>query len=335
MVYVNFEVVLAMEVPTPGWLRSLATCCEGNASALFVTLAGVGVVLLGDRGLLLRRALFLLVLGYLWQTIWPGDILHYYAFYLAIGAAALGLRARWLWILAVASALGWLGLAQVLDYGAGWRWIDLSYPDFWTVKGQLRNLIFNGWHPLLPWLAFIFTGMAFAKSELHRPERRGGVLLACGVLYGLALLASAFLSSIPDTRPGLDPLERWYAAPEAIWGTASLPPGPLYILSAASTSVAVITFSLALTEREAIARWTRPLRHAGQLALTLYLGHVLVLYFLVHPQLEAHAEAPLELAAVSSALFGGAAIIGSHLWRRRFRRGPLEGAMRALTRRRA
>ena len=56
---------------------------------------------------------------------------------------------------------------------------------------------------------------------------------------------------------------------------------------------------------------------------------------LLREVLEAHAEAPLELAAVSSALFGGAAIIGSHLWRRRFRRGPLEGAMRALTRRRA
>ena len=328
MVFVNYEVVLARSASEPGWLRTLAGMFEGNASALFVTLAGGGIVLLGRRVVVLRRALLLLVFGYIWQVMWPGDILHYYAFYLTGGALCLGLRPGWLWLLAAAAVGGFVWAFTVFDYGLGWNWTSLSYPEFWTARGQLRNLLFNGWHPLLPWLAFLFAGMALARWGVERPGRRRvalGVSLAC---YATALGLSAVLSAYPDTRPGIEQLQHWYRAPAAIWGTSSLPPGPLYVLSAGSAAVFVLAACLELCDRPRIARWCAPLARAGQFALSFYLLHVLLLYFVVVPLAGSFSVSPLVVAFVATVAFGLLAVIGANSWPGR--RGPCEWLMRKL-----
>lgn len=350
MVYVNFEVVLAGGVDEPRWLRNVASAFEGNASATFVMLAGMGIVLLGRHGVILRRALLLLVVGYLWQLLWPGDILHYYAFYLSVGAVFLATRVRWLWLLAAVSVGGWMAMFQFVDYGAGWRWMDLSYPEFWSPLGQVRNLAFNGWHPLLPWLAFLFGGMALAKWGLAEVRQRRVALLSSAVAYAAAFFASQQLSTLPDERPLWTQLSRWYGAPEAFWGMDSIPPGPLYVLSAGAASVFLIAACFELTASPTIARWTRPLARCGQLALTFYLAHVLFLFFAVAPLGEWLAEAEvssaasdpaslaltganddsLVFAAVFSAIFGVLAMLFASLWLRRFKRGPLEWLMRRL-----
>lgn len=334
MVYVNFEVVLAMGVPTPEILRQIATAFEGNASALFVTLAGIGMVLLRDRVILLRRALFLLVVGYLWQVIWPGDILHYYAFYLAVGVCVLPLRARWLWLLSIVVTFTWLLLAHYFNYGTGWQWMTLEYVDFWTLEGQFRNLFFNGWHPLFPWLAFLFVGMAFAKSDITTRKKRCWVLLTSVAVYAGAYFASAALSKIPDERPIGQQVARWFLAPDEIWGMTSLPPGPLYVISAAAVAIFIIVLCLEITSVKFLARCTKTLCYTGQLALTIYLAHVLVLYFVVYPMKESYSGSSLDLAAKASVAFGLGALIFSHLWRMKFSKGPLEWVMRKFTSRR-
>lgn len=331
MVFVNFEVVLALGADEPAWLRAVATAFEGNASAIFVTLAGVGIVLLGRRAVIVKRALLLLAVGYLWQVMWEGDILHYYAFYLAAGALLLGARARWLWLAAAASVGVFVALFHWLDYGAGWRWLTLSYPEFWTWKGQLRNLVFNGWHPLFPWLAFLFVGMAVAKWRIHEPARRRLALAASAAAYGGSWAASSWLTRLPDDRPGLAQLVQWYESPEHFWGMSSIPPGPLYVVSAAAAAIFVIALCLELTARPAIARLARPLERCGQLALTFYLAHVLVLFFVVEPLFAGGETPPLEVAAWSALGFAAGAIACATLWRRRFARGPLEALMRRLS----
>ena len=67
---------MAFGASKPAWLRTIASAFSGNASALFVTLAGVGIVLLGRRDVILKRALLLLFVGYAWSVLWSGDILH-------------------------------------------------------------------------------------------------------------------------------------------------------------------------------------------------------------------------------------------------------------------
>ena len=81
MVIVNFTVVMGAEAGDPAWLRRLVSSLEGRAAAVFVTLAGVGMSLMSrraretghagdlrsERVSLLKRALFLFVIGILYQ----------------------------------------------------------------------------------------------------------------------------------------------------------------------------------------------------------------------------------------------------------------------------
>jgi uncharacterized membrane protein YeiB len=328
MVYVNYEVALASGVDTPRWLRGLASLLEGRAAALFVILAGIGFTLLDNRRVLLRRSLFLLVVGYLWQLVWPGDILHFYAFFLLAGALCLRLEPRWLFLLALASAGVFVALFFTLDYGAGWNWITLEYPAFWTLAGQVRNLFFNGWHPLFPWTAFVFLGMALGRLTLHAKNRRRIVCAIALAVFAAAETASYFLSRIEDRRSFLEQLSKWFQAPDAIFGTASIPPMPLYLLSAAGTAVALICLTLEAADRPWARRAVTPLVSCGQLALTLYVAHVLVgLYDADKP----HGPAALQIAALRALFFGLGALLLCHLWRMRFRYGPLEWLMRKVS----
>ena len=64
---------------------------QGRASATFVVLAGIGLGLSSFKkesqtvNTIVKRSIFLLILGLLNMTIFEGDILHYYAFYFLFG----------------------------------------------------------------------------------------------------------------------------------------------------------------------------------------------------------------------------------------------------------
>ena len=104
--------------------------------------------------MLLRRAVFLFVLGLINMTVFDADILHFYAVYFVVGAAFLTAPTRALWL----GSVGVVALAvlavMIFNYDLGWDWETLTYTDLWTLPGFLRNLFFNGWHPVLPWAAF-------------------------------------------------------------------------------------------------------------------------------------------------------------------------------------
>lgn len=316
MVFVNYEVVLASGVSSPGWLKVLADAFEGRASALFVVLAGIGITMLDCRSVIWKRGLFLLVVGYSWHPLWGGDILHYYAFYLFIGGAALGLNARALLGLTLASVVGFVVLFKTLDYGAGWNWFTLEHMDFWTAGGQVRNLVFNGWHPLLPWLGFLFLGMALGRWGIVEAHHRRAAMGISLFGWGIAAWGASFF-------PGLLNL----------YGLSSIPPGPFYMLSAGSSAVFVITVCLEITSNDLVAKWTQPLAWCGQLALTFYVAHIFVGLFDEATFAEnVPRNERLSVAFERAAFFGVGAILFASLWRQRFRHGPLESLLRRFSR---
>ena len=77
MVVVNFKIVMGAEKTGPDWLANLVGLLDGRAAATFVVLAGAGLSLLSqkgrtladrdllvqDRNTLLKRALFLFIVG--------------------------------------------------------------------------------------------------------------------------------------------------------------------------------------------------------------------------------------------------------------------------------
>ena len=92
----------------------------------------------------------------------------------------------------------------------------------------------------------------------------------------------------------------------------------------------VIGLAAWLTPRLGAA--ARPLIATGQLALTLYVAHV-VIGMGVLEVLGLMGAGTLGQSLAASLVFYAAAIAFAVLWRRRFERGPLEALFRASTRR--
>lgn len=325
MVLVNFRVVLAPWAEPSGW-RALPQLLEGRAAATFVVLAGIGLGLAGVRAersaaTTLRRALFLFALGLLNALVFQADILHFYAFYFALGAFCLRLRGRSLIALAAATVVVAEVLLVVLDYERGWNWLTLHYTDFWTPAGFVRHVFFNGWHPVFPWFAFLLIGIAVSRLDLGRRATALRLLAGGAVLAGLAEVTSSFLRARVDLG---DP-----ELVDALFGTTPIPPTPFYVL--AGTGVALATVGACLLLAPVLARWRvlPMLAAAGRQTLTLYLAHIL-LGMGTMEALGMVGTRTTGTAVVATVVFCGIALPLAYLGSLRFRRGPVEGLMRRI-----
>lgn len=324
MVLVNFKIVMGADDDgsMPG---QLVGALEGRAAASFVVLAGIGLGLATTRSgawntipVTLKRAVFLLVVGLLNTLIFDADILHYYAFYFLFGALCLSVSSRWLVGLILLLNLGFVGMMMVFDYDAGWNWDTLSYVDFWTPSGFVRNLIFNGWHPVVPWMSFLLFGLLLSRLELASKTVQiqliafglGGVVLA--ELSSFVLIAS--LGPIDPELPQL-------------LSTAPVPPTPLYILAGMGTASFAIGGCLmipALFRRHDLLRFVVP---AGRQTLTLYIAHI----FIGMGALELFGLAggqSIGTVVLAGLVFSLAALVYAFIWSRMFDRGPIEALMR-------
>lgn len=340
MVVVNFKIVMGAEQNGPAWLVGLVGLLSGRAAATFVVLAGVGVSLISsqarlsadegrlrrDRTVLLRRALFLFVVGLLYAPVWPADILHFYGLYMAAAALLLTASSRRLWALSGALVLGTTVMVICLDYNQGWDWETLDYSGFWSPRGMVRHLFFNGFHPVIPWLGFLLVGMVLGRQDMaNAAVRRRVFFLGAGVAIAAEAGSRLLLSSLPKNS-GVSGEE----SIAALFGTGPMPAMPLYMLAAGGTACAVIAAMVALGLRHGQAGWLRPLVATGQLALSLYVAHVI----LGMGTLEAMGRLEnqtLPFALLAAAVFCSAGVLFAHLWRRRFDRGPVEAVMRRLT----
>ncbi len=340
MVVVNFKIAMGAAKAGHHWLLDLAGLLEGRAAATFVVLAGVGLsllsrsarqsgdtaVLAGHRRALLRRALFLFAIGLLYTPLWPADILHFYGVYITIGALLLATPSRRLTWLAGACTSTFVVLLLVLDYEQGWDWQTLDYSDLWTAEGMVRHLFFNGFHPVFPWTAFLLVGMVIGRLDLRDVDLRRRLFL---LGLGIAVLAESLSRLlIRGLSAGADPTDAEEI--RALFGTAPMPPMPLYVMAGAGGAMAVIAACIALTERFGDAPWLRPLIATGQLALTLYVAHVVIGMGTLEALGRLENQSPA-FAVGSALVFCLAAIVFAHLWRRRFRRGPLEWLMRRMS----
>ncbi|MFT5144117.1 MAG: hypothetical protein ACI84D_002749 [Thalassolituus oleivorans] len=340
MVVVNFKIVMGAEHDGPNWLVSMVGLLDGRAAATFVVLAGAGLSLLSqkgrtlgdherlsqDRRTLLKRALFLFVVGLLYTPIWPADILHFYGIYIAAAAFLLAASERQLWAGSALLVLAFVVAFFALEYDQGWDWQTLEYAGFWSPSGMIRHLFYNGFHPVLPWLAFLLVGMVLGRQDMRdRALRRR--IFAWGV--GVALTAEGLSWLLVRTlSPGASMAD--LEAIVAIFGTEPMPPMPLYMLAGAGTACAVIAASIALGERYDSAVWLRPFVATGQLALTLYVAHV-VLGMGTLDAIGRLENQTLPFALLASIVFCAVGVVFAHLWRSRFKRGPLEAIMRVLT----
>ncbi len=331
MVIVNFTIVMGAEggegsVGGEGIASLLSGALEGRAAATFVVLAGVGLGLSNQRSVVqtisitLTRALFLLVLGLLNMLIFDADILHYYAFYFLFGALLLSSTTRTLIAIIFSLNIAFVVMIFILDYDAGWEWETYTYYGFWTAQGFIRNLFFNGWHPVIPWLGFLLFGLIVSRLELS--ERRiqnrliGFGAVAMLSAEGLSMLIEPLLSGI-DAQ--LSPLAT----------TSPIPPMPLYTLAGMGASSVVIGSCLRFSELFRRCGLLVLVSPAGRQTLTLYIAHIVIGMGTLEA-LGMLGNQSAEAALIASFVFCTTAVIYAQLWARLFKRGPIEALMRRL-----
>lgn len=302
-----------------GWLYALP---HGRAAIGFMLLAGIGVSLLararngwlnGAPARLAWRSAWLLPLGLWLQTLGISAlvILPVYAalFLLAIPIVRLPDRP----LLGIAVGLAAIGpfaaLALEIHTPAvvGARRLALGDP----AGDILLGLALEGPYPLITWAAPFLLGVWLGRRDLRRTASRWWCVLGGGLVAGAALgLAAALRAGLgePDYLLGWDHL--LLAEPHSQM--------PLWLWSA--TGIAVAVTGLCLFAADLAGRWLWPLVALGQLALTFYVGHLLILAW--WPELRAAASPGEAVPVVLVFTLGGMAIATA--WRWIFRRGPLE-----------
>ncbi|MCB1407691.1 MAG: DUF418 domain-containing protein [Rhodobacteraceae bacterium] len=325
MVIVNFKIAMGAE-SGDGVLSLLTSALEGRAAATFVVLAGIGLGLAslrereGTRVVTIKRAVFLLAIGLLNMTVFDADILHYYAFYFLFGAFLLPLGNRALFAVLVGLNLAFVLLILTLNYDAGWNWDDYTYAGVWTPAGFLRNLFFNGWHPVIPWLGFFLFGVILSRLTLGRRATQIKLILGGALAFLAAELVSAWLGAwLAPAGPDL----------VALVTTDPVPPMPLYTVAGLGAACVVIGLCLLVSDRLASLGLLRLLVPAGRQTLTLYIAHILI----GMGTLEAFGMLggqTIGQAVGASALFCLAATVYALIWARWAKRGPIEAVMRKL-----
>lgn len=325
MVIVNFRIAMGADGDTGLW-ADLSNLLQGRAAATFVVLAGIGLGLAGLRNMgqtmsvTLKRAAFLLVIGLLNMLIFDADILHYYAIYFLFGAFLMPLSTRMLVAVVIGVNVVFLALLLTLDYELGWNWEDFSYSGFWTPAGFLRNLFFNGWHPVFPWLGFLVFGLILSRLDLGTRAVQLRLILAGGAALALAEGLSAGLLALAGTQ---DP------DMQALLGTAPIPPMPLYVLAGIGAASLVTGLCLMVAPALQAAGVMAALAPAGRQTLTLYIAHILLGMGALEAMglLGGRSAGEAVLAAL---IFCALATLYALLWARWFKRGPVEALMRRV-----
>lgn len=341
MVIVNFKIVMSATTGSQT-LISLASLLEGRAAATFVVLAGVGITMMtnsarksGDqkqisqvRRTLFKRSLLLVGIGLLYTPIWPADILHFYGFYIAIGAILITYRNKILWICTITFPLIFMLIFLVADYEQGWNWTTLEYSDFWTLKGMFRHIFFNGFHPVFPWTAFLFIGMWLGRQPISQTRTRRKIMGIAALIWA----GTEFISYQLTSYMLANPINDSSISPEnlqLLLGTRPMPPFPQYILASGGLAVLVIMLCISISMKFSKAVWLEPLYYTGQISLTLYVAHVIIGMGTLEYFGKLYNQS-IGFALMWALLFNLLSVVFAVVWKRFFSAGPLEWCFRAI-----
>lgn len=303
-----------------------------------------------NRSVIATRAGLVVLTGLLLAMLDAGVaiILVHYGVLFILALPFLRLRARALWSIAA----GWVVLAPVLYWALhnGLRSTLEGFPDYWRLWHSPTpldladpallgmDLALTGYYPLLLWPAYLFAGMAAGRSD---PGSRA-VAVRLLVIGGLLAIISQAISLSMIHATGLLPgYAQRFAQPEGmvrgelLTGTHTLPlitDARWFLLATpheGSTMDLVHTLGCALAVLgacllmlPALRTVLTPLAGAGAMPLTLYAGHLLILFAwrgeLAPSWAEEVSPAMMMASLTVLALAGG--LVKAHLGRR----GPLE-----------
>jgi len=339
MILVNFKVVFGENGQS--WVKSFASIFDGKAAATFVVLAGIGLALMTNSAIknnnqtklktarirIMKRAVFLFFVGLSYITIWPADILHFYGIYMAIIMVLLTCKEKTILISGICIILVYPILVTVLNYETGWDFVSLEYQEFWTFKGFIRNLFFNGFHPVTPWTAFMLFGYWFGKQDLHNDEFIKKTFWMSTIIFiAIQVVSYLTISTLSDGNQ-----EATLELTE-IFGTKPMPPLPIYMFSGAAIAFSIISACILIAKKFEKSFIIDALNKTGQLALTLYVAHVVIgmgIIEFINPSKIGNYS--IEFSVCYAIVFSLLCILFAVIWRKYYNAGPLEWVMRKLT----
>ncbi|WP_417367165.1 DUF418 domain-containing protein [Flavobacterium beibuense] len=339
MIIVNFKVVLGGEGSS--LLKTFVIILEGKAAATFVVLAGVGIALSTKKSIefnnlekltsikkrILKRAILLFVLGMSYITIWPADILHFYAVYMLITLLLLRSNNQTILLTGTALILVYPLLMIIWDFETGWDFQTLTYQALWSFKGFIRNLFYNGFHPVIPWSAFMVFGYWLGKQDLQNPNYVKKLLAYAVLAFVLIQLISFFL--VNQLSDGSQQMTKGLTE---VLGTSPIPPLPIYMLSGIAIAFTTISACILVGTKYEKNKIIDALYKTGQLALTFYVAHVVIgmgVIDAINP--DKFGQYSVEFSVGVAIVFSLLCILFAKIWLKYKKVGPLEFAFRKLT----
>tara|TARA_B100001287_G_scaffold76620_1_gene63710 strand:- start:15512 stop:16588 length:1077 start_codon:yes stop_codon:yes gene_type:complete len=339
MIIINFKVVFGENGNKV--FKLFASFLEGKAAATFVVLAGVGVAFMSNSAaisnnktkikrsqiIIAKRAIFLFIVGILYSFIWIADILHFYGVYMLVTLFLISYSKRFIFNVGMITVLSYPFLMLVFNYETSWDFETLTYFDFWTISGFLRNLLYNGFHPLIPWIAFMFLGLWFGKQDLTNDKFIKKSVLVSASIYITMLLISKLLIYIISKNNKLQTLELKY-----ILGTSPMPPLPIYMISSSAVAIFIISSCIFISKKYKNNFLINVLAKTGRLALTFYIAHIVLgmgIIETIYPEKMGHFS--IEFSVFYALSFSLICCSFAVIWTKYNNLGPLEWLMRKIT----
>jgi len=280
------------------------------------------------KSVILKRSWFLVGLGLLLYSWWPGDILHFYGGYMHIAVFLLFVPKKYyLWTALFAIVIFHL-LLEIIPIGESWNFQTFRYADFWTPVGFLRNTIYNGWNSIFPWVSYFMLGMFLGRLDWQRKATRKNTFLIGLVLFilfeGLRYFAK---QNVFD--------EYWTNYIMSEYFPAYLP----FVIITSSFALMVIAGCMFLADRFPTNKIIRSLVKTGQMTLSFYVLHVtlgMLIFSWATDKLytgyltQQTPEKPLFILIYAFSFFIFC-LIFSMLWTKKNPNGPLETLMRKIS----
>lgn len=340
MIIINFKMVFGSE--GAGWVKGFAGLFEGKAAATFVVLAGMGIALMTKssikdndlnkfnrvRKIIIKRALFLFFIGISYIGIWPADILHFYGIYMLITFFLLKSSNKTIFSFAFLLILVYPLLMMFINYETGWNFKTYDYLDFWTISGFIRNLFYNGFHPVIPWTSFMLIGYWLGKQDLHDIKFiKRSLAYSVSVFIIVQIISVSLISLLADGDINTK-LEL-----KEILGTSPMPPLPIYMISGIAIAFTTVLSCILIGYKLKNNKLVNIFKQTGQLALTFYVSHVVIgmgVIEILNPDKMGHYS--IEFSVGYALIFSFISMLFANVWLKYKKEGPLEWVINKIIR---
>lgn len=187
-------------------------------------------------------------------------------------------------------------------------------PSLGASAGEIaHSLMLSGPYPLATWIVPFVAGLAVARCDLRNPLTLSRLVRWSGACAVLGLGAGAGMSRLLGDRADIG---AWRLLTGVAHGQM-----PLWLISSVGGAIFVLALCRIVEPRlTATLTW---LARCGQLALTFYVGHVVLLAIFTPPTGFTFPQGALVTAASIAA-----AVVLAHWWGATNRLGPMEWLLR-------